>query len=76
LDQYYKKVHQLKFRQKEIDLRLRFHTEADQDFGMTLSLIIGLCSQAHELFLSSKVDQIKTKPEFIILELSFERWNR
>ena len=71
-DEYDEKVLQLKQRQHEIDIQLRQHTKADEDFAIVTSHLLDVVCRAHELFASSKVEQKQQLLDFLFSNLKLE----
>ncbi len=71
-NEYDKKAAELKEKQYKIDAKLKCYTEADGNFMTTVSSLLDIASRAHDLFLSSKVDQQRRLIAFVLSNLSLE----
>ena len=69
LDEYDKTATELKQRQYELNEKLQTSTEADEKFSMTVTTLMDIASQAHELFESSKVEQKRKIIGFVLSNL-------
>jgi len=54
-DEHDKKATELRQRQREINVELKLHNQADEKFAVTLTSLISLASRAYEIFESSKI---------------------
>ena len=55
--EYNKTANELRDQQRVIDKKLKQHTTADEEFGITVSYLLDLASRSYELFQSSEVDK-------------------
>lgn len=71
-DEYDRKARELKQRQYELDRNISAHTEADEDFAVTVNTLLNLVSSAHELFMGSKADQKRQLINFTLSNLRLD----
>ena len=69
VDEYDRKAHSLKQRQKELEVLQKQYTDADEKFMITVNYLLDLASRASELFESSKVDQKRALLNFTLSNL-------
>lgn len=72
-DEYNKKAKSLREEQIEIQVEKKMHDGADEKFAMTLSYLLTVCSKAHEIFKSSKVEQKRALINFVLSNPSLKR---
>jgi site-specific DNA recombinase len=70
--EYDKTATQLKEQQFLIDKKLKQHTTADKEFGITVSSLLDLASRSYELFQSSEVDKKRQLLNLVFSNLSLE----
>ncbi len=68
-DEYDKKAIELRQRQYELNNQLNKIIEADENYSMTLTSLLNICSKAPELFESSKVEQKRQLINFLLSNL-------
>jgi site-specific DNA recombinase len=69
---YDKKWQEFKQRQREIDVYLASHTQADETFYHTLSALIELTSRAYECFNRAQMDQKRKLISFALANLEMD----
>ncbi len=70
--QYDEKASELKQIQYNIDMKLKEHTKADEEFGITVSYLMELASKAYKLFESSKVEQKHRILKLLLSKITLE----
>ncbi len=71
-EQFDQKAQSLKQKQYDLNTRLEQHTQADDEFNITVSLLLELTSRAYELFCSSKIDQKRRILNLLFSNLQLE----
>ena len=71
-NEYDKKAYELKDRQRELNSYMTLHTDADEDFAISVSTLLKLCSQAYETFQSSEVEQKRQLLKFLFTNLQIK----
>jgi site-specific DNA recombinase len=71
-NEYDKKAYELKDRQRELNSYMTLHTDADEDFAISVSTLLELCSQAYETFQSSEVEQKRQLLKFLFTNLQIK----
>jgi len=56
-DEYDKKLKEMKEKQHDIDMQLREHTSADENYYITVATVLNLAKRAKQLFMSSETDE-------------------
>jgi site-specific DNA recombinase len=69
---YDTKVYELRNRQREIEHRLTAHTDADETFNSTLSVLIGLTAKADECFARANIEQKRKLLTLIFANLEMQ----
>jgi len=68
-DMYDKKASELRQKQREINVELKLHNQADEKFSITLTSLISLASRAYEIFESSKIAEKRQLINFMFSNL-------
>lgn len=71
-NEYDKKAYELKDRQRELNSHMNLHTDADEDFVISVSTLLELCSKAYELFKSSEVERKRQLLKFLFTNLTIK----
>ena len=71
-DQYDKKASELKQHQHELDLKQQQYTQADEDFSITVSYLLNISAQAHNLFEKAEPDERRQVLSFVFSNLELD----